>query len=755
MRKRVLCLLSILLILIVTVLFYLCGETLFLALQEPEWIENMTDGQQVKVYGEVWKKAGNKESYILYLKDCRILDWQVAEGRLPVYLISDAREPLPKIGQKVLVAGNVGTFQEAPNPGNFNQKFYYQKQNIHVGIRNARILDEKGDSTKIIPAIKEKIWEVRQVCSEWTIDCLGEEQGGILCAMVLGEGTLTDGEVKELYQKSGIGHLLAISGLHISFFGLGMFKILRKAGIPLKCAALTGGLFLTAYVMMSGASVSSLRAYIMFLIRMGAIMTGREYDGLSALAAASIIVVARNPLQIFDTGFLLSFGAVLGIYLLSPVFERLIKKGKTFGAFAAIQIFVLPVMLYYYFEISPFSFVWNLLAVPLAGWVLGGGIFGLVLKGAALAVGESVIAYPFEVISKICFGVSGMILRFYKWGSEAMLGFPNARWVIGKPEIWQIAGYYLLLWMAVLCMERWMKQGKKGRAAVLGGFSLVCAIVLLMFPKWKWGQTEVVMLNVGQGDCFFVRGPLGGTYLIDGGSSTVSSVGRYRIEAFLKSQGVGTLDYVWVTHGDTDHVNGIEELLKRQQFGVKIGHLVMPPETYWDKQLEQLAVTAHREEIPVLTMGQGQRFEEGEMEVVCLWPERENDDSMEGNEASVVLSLTFGAFDMLFTGDVEKEGEEELAAYMLELQAKGKLPDRYEVLKAGHHGSRYATGENLIEVVRPACAWISAGEDNQYGHPHQEVLERLANWGASLYNTKDGSAVKLCTDGEKYYILIP
>ena len=243
--------------------------------------------------------------------------------------------------------------------------------------------------------------------------------------------------------------------------------------------------------------------------------------------------------------------------------------------------------------------------------------------------------------------------------------------------------------------------------------------------------------------------------MIDGGSSTQNQVGKYRIEPFLKSQGVGILDYVWVSHGDMDHINGIQELIERQNVGVVIRHLVLPPRTHWNEELERLASDAAAAGIRVLIAGKGQQFREGGMTLTCLWPETGKEESEAGNESSMVLSISYGKFAMLFTGDLEKEGEEKVAGILEAGQEEGIFPVSYEILKLGHHGSRNSTGEHLLEAVQPSCAFCSSGRENRYGHPHEETLERLAKWDVSLYNTKDRSAVKVCTDGKKYCIVIP
>ena len=129
--------------------------------------------------------------------------------------------------------------------------------------------------------------------------------------------------------------------------------------------------------------------------------------------------------------------------------------------------------------------------------------------------------------------------------------------------------------------------------------------------------------------------------------------------------------------------------------------------------------------------------------------------SENGNENSLVLHLQYGKITMLFTGDLENTGEELLAERIKNLRKKGELPACYDLLKVGHHGSRNATGEELLEVIRPRAAFCSSGKENRYGHPHAETLERLAKWGVSLYNTKDRGAVSMYTDGREYGIQSP
>ena len=561
--------------------------------------------------------------------------------------------------------------------------------------------------------------------------------------MMLGDRAYMDEEVRENYQKSGIGHLLAISGLHVSFVGMGIYEILRHASFTRTFAAGGSCAVLILYAVLTGGSISAVRAAVMFLIRMGAEVTGREYDGLTAAGTAMLLMLSFNPLQLFDAGFLLSFGAVLGVYLILPFWqtEGEAKWKRTIKMSLSVQLAVLPIMLYYYYEISPYSIFWNLLAVPLAGIVLACGFAGI-LTGTVVSGG----LWP----ARISYGISGLILGIYEEGSRIMLEIPGARWVAGRPGTVQILAYYMVLAVMLACF----RFGKK-KAAYTG---ILAAVLLMGFPHGRAGELEIYMMNVGQGDAFFLRGPKGGTYLIDGGSSTVSDVGKYRIEPFLKSEGVGKLDYVWVSHGDIDHLGGIEEMLKRQKYGIRIERIVLPGERFWDEKLYEFAQTATEYGAKVYTVEAGQILREGEMELFCIWPgdEKEKEEMPEpGNEASMVLALRYRRFDMLFTGDLENDAEDTVSARIGELQEQKKLSDRFEVLKVGHHGSRNATSERLLEITRPDAAWVSAGEKNRYGHPHEEVLERLANWGVSLYNTKDGHAVKLCTDGEKYSILRP
>lgn len=249
------------------------------------------------------------------------------------------------------------------------------------------------------------------------------------------------------------------------------------------------------------------------------------------------------------------------------------------------------------------------------------------------------------------------------------------------------------------------------------------------------------MVDVGQGDGIFVKSPSGKTVFVDGGSSSIDEVGRYKIEPFLKYKGVGYLDYVFLSHGDEDHISGIKELLERQLLGVKIGALVLPPQRLWDENLTEIAKQSEEKGILVYTMEQGEQLQLGELRFVCLWAPPEVTET--GNAASMVLSMSCGEFDLLFTGDLELEAEEKVSQYMEVLQERGSLPNSYEVLKVGHHGSKNATGKGLLEVCKPKIALISAGEENSYGHPNEETITRLEEHACEVYCTIECGMIDL------------
>lgn len=709
---------------------------------KPSPIEKAAVSEEtVTVEGTVYRREERPEYQMCYLTENQICLKQqiIYESKILVYIKQHENQTsnLIEIGNKVRLTGKVKFFEPAANPGNFDQKFYYQKQGIHAAVwcKSAEVTD--AETWKV----REGLAKIRTRWKHMLVSMLGEYYGNCMSAILLGDKSELDESVKELYQKSGIGHVLAISGLHMSFLGMGFYRILRKMGCSFGIAGGLGSLILLLYTSMIGGGISAQRAWCMFVVRVGADIAGRDYDLPTSLAVAAIVITARQPLYLFDAGFLLSFGALVGIAFVYPVFEKLEILPSVFRAGASIQLVLLPILLYYYFELPVYSMILNLLVVPLMSIVMGAGIFG------------SLLSVFFQTGGKMVLLISKMILWGYEKSAEISVAIPFGRVVTGQPKIGWCMLYYVILFggcIGMLCCEKRQKKEKTVtvRQQLLRG-SYCLGLMLLfcigcIYSYRKPGELRITVIDVGQGDSIYVRSPSGKKFLIDGGSTSESQVGKYRIAPFLKSQGVAKLDYVFASHGDADHINGIEELLEYQKLGIRIGRLVFPTESVMDEPLWKLAGLAQKEGTQVVKIECGQQITDEEMAINCLAPSADYKGET-GNASSMVLELEYGEFQMLFTGDLEGEGEQQLIE-------SGLLKD-YDVLKAGHHGSKNSTSEKMLALVLPEFTMISAGKENRYGHPHQEVLNRLEKKGSRIYCTKDTGAITIVTDGKQIKVI--
>ncbi len=728
MRGRPLCILGILFLLIESIYVWAGGGKERLTPPATSIFALADSGKyNVSVRGTVYRKVRRSDYQLLYLKDNTITMQQqnFKESKLLVY---DENFVPVCVGNEISVKGQASAFEKAHNPGNVSLQETYARQGFYGSVWSKKLKQE----TDKVYALMEGICNLRNRWNALLLKEMGSEMGPLLCAMLTGEKSEMLQESKELYQKNGISHLLAISGLHISFLGIGIYEILKKCRIGYKSAAGISIGVLVMYLLLIGNPTSALRAAMMFGIRLGAEWCGREYDMATALSTAAILTVGKEPLVLTDAGFLLSYGAILGILVAKPALEAYLPKtlGKRGGFVVSLSVqwFLLPLLLLFYYELSLYGVFLNVLILPLMPALLTLGMAGSIL-GSFWSVG-----------SRIPFWGCDLILSGIKWLGEQCMKLPSATLTLGKPSAIWVAGYYLCLlcFLLVYFSGREKKEYRRGRL-VYG--SLLFAGFLLC-QSWYYkepGILKVTFLDVGQGDGIFLKGPSGGTYLVDGGSSDVSKVGQYRILPYLKSQGVDQLDYVFVTHGDSDHYSGILELLSGEAGSCKIGHLVLPAGYEGEEALAGLQAMAVRRQIPVLIMEPGMALKESGLSITCLQPAKRDD--LTGNESSLILDVTYGTFDLLLTGDVEGEGEERLLK---------RLPKKsYDLVKAAHHGSKNANGEALLEKIKPQEVVFMAGRDNDYGHPHSETIKRYEKYTTRLYSTAKSGAITFKSDGKK------
>lgn len=624
----------------------------------------------------------------------------------------------PAMGSYVVVEGKFYGFTHATNPGAFDAADYYRIMGQQGKLMGSGCLAISSGHD----FFRERLYRLKEYLALLLEASYPEKEAAVMRAMLLGEKGVLDPEVKSLYQQSGIIHILAISGLHLSILGMGFYKILRKFHVPNAVNIILSISVMYCYGIMTGMGISIVRALIMFAFHLGAGLVGRTYDMLTAMMAAALSILVQQPLYLTHSGFLFSFGAICGIGLFLPAVEthqfsdnRLVR---TFCAGIGVSLSTLPVYLVFYSAFPPYSVLLNLLVIPTMSLIFLGGLVTMTAAAVILPLG-SWLSWPVVFL----FGV-------YERCCNLCLSLPGHQWITGCPETWQVTLFVLLLAGVSLFYER---LGKRQFWAAV----LVSVFVLTVRLP---GEFEITVLDVGQGDCIYVTDGGSRHYLIDGGSSDQKDVDIYQMVPFLKYRGVRYLDAVFVTHPDNDHINGIQGMLEAyEENGIAIGCLVLPDVAVHNRNeaYHTLEILAGEAGVPVRYIHAGQRIKNGKLMLTCLHPVKgfacEN-----ANEYSTVLYLRFGKFTALLTGDLEGAGE---SMVIQNLQEWGI--QKVTLLKVAHHGSKNSTPAELIELIDPRIALISAGKNNSYGHPHRETLERLATAECRVCQTPVSGAVTI------------
>nr|WP_296050115.1 DNA internalization-related competence protein ComEC/Rec2 [uncultured Blautia sp.] len=695
-----------------------------------------------EICGEVERYENTEFSQSVYLKKTYLIYHSKKFPINNVRIFLKKEEEL-KPGMKIFVKGILKEVEGPTNPGGFDSSRYYACRHIYYFMKKAVLLKK----TSTYSGYHQAMLMVREKCRQILENTAGKD-APVFEAIVLGEKTGLDPEIRMRYQLAGIVHILAISGLHISILGMGLYKLIKRVGFGIWPAGIFSLAVMLQYGMMTGGSVSTLRAVTMFLIAMGARITGRIYDMPSAVSVTAMMILAESPAYLLDSGFLLSFGCVLGICVASERICALAgakRKGtKVFCESVALWLVTLPVMLKFFGEASLAGLVLNLAVLPSVVVVLTGGVAAMILGFVSIPTGRVVI-FPARVL-----------LFLYERLCELAGRSRWCTWIGGEPEIWQITIYYAIL-VAVLLIGQYIKESDQTKISRKQHILRISGIVLLILSiltlgkqsfryPFKTQTLQITCLDVGQGDGILIRTPDNKHYLIDGGSSSQSELGRYCLLPALKSMGISCLDGIFISHTDKDHLSGVQELLEYMEKGlttIRAAYLVLPGWTEPPEAWTDLASAAQKAGIKTVTGNAGNIIRSGAAAFEILWPES-TARGKDVNEEAMVMELTYGDFRMLFTGDIGADTEKKLLS-------AGCLND-IECLKVGHHGSGYSSSEEFLKKVKPELSIISCSSTNTYGHPSPETVKRLKDCGSQIEYTMKNGAIILETNGKNLRI---
>lgn len=671
-------------------------------------------------------------------------------------------DPIPEIGSLVYIEGDGSAFRTASNPGEFDTKKYYASKGYYLALYSAKVVKKSTSYDRV----REWLHEISDSIGDIYNNLFDDKAASVVRAMIIGDKNNLNQDVKQLFSDSGIAHLLSISGLHISIIGMGVVKLLELLRMPKKASIPATIIIMIGYYYLTGMNPSTFRALVMFSLMLFAGMIKRTYDLVTAMAMAAAYMVTANCYILLYAGFWLSFMAVFGIAVFAKclfiqssqiiVPSFISKKQKAWIlnginsiiACVAVSFFTLPVLLYYYYEYPVYSIFLNVLLVPVMGALLYCLIIIIILYKLKLMLLVKLLVYPCRAI---LFMYEQMCLLIGK--------LPGQHIIMGQPSSIKITFFYIMCFLMLVLHQLAGSETYEAKKDInmlvrilitkrlMINIAVIIISILVLFPIRP--EFKLTMLDVGQGDGMVLQHGEQ-VYVFDGGSSSNDKLAQYQLVPALKSMGIGSIDYWFVSHPDSDHYSGLLDILQDEDtYGFNIKNIVLPNISGIGMDAKILIDAAADKGITVSGIRRGDVVNDGKLTIICLSPESDFDYGEDINSYSEVLLIKYGEIDILMTGDATTLSEEAYIKFAFE---NGIDIKNIDILKVPHHGSDSSSGQELIDAITPKISLISCGRNNRYGHPKEEIVDRLAKSKSQIIRTDQVGAILIETDGRRLFI---
>ncbi|HVM16533.1 MAG TPA: DNA internalization-related competence protein ComEC/Rec2 [Gaiellaceae bacterium] len=620
----------------------------------------------------------------------------------------------PPQGARLELVATVRAPRDAVDAGGFDERRWLARQGVHVVLAAGRwtVVGRRGGLGGVADRLRAHL--TRTIGPR-----LAGERRAVLAGIVLGEDEGLSHDLRDAFRASGLYHLLAVSGQNVAFIAGGVLLLAWLLGVPRLAAEVAIVVAVVGYVLAVGWQPSVVRAGVAGILASLAWLAARERDRWYFMLLGALVLLAWNPYALLEPGFQLSFSAVAAIFVAVPRLQRWLEGfplPRLLRDVAAIStacgLVTAPILWLHFGAVPVYSVPANALAAPVVAPLLGIGLACAavhpVAPGAAAALAW----------------LNGWLAAYLAACARLVAAVPGA-------QVSSAAAAVLLLAAAATAILLLRVRGRDRRVVV----ALACVAVAAV-AAWKLVPQEappprglrVSFLDVGQGDAILLQ-TRRHAVLFDQGPPEA------RVWKQLRALGVRRLALLVITHPDRDHVGGAAEVLAKLRVDAVLDSGVPPPGPEGRDALEE----ARRRGVPVIQARAGTGYRLGALRLRVLWPRRPAREGQPPNDHGVVVLASYGALDLLLTGDAESHVVAPLR------------PPRAEILKVAHHGSADPFLPQLLDRVRPRIAVVSAGRGNGYGHPAPSTLAALR--GLRVYRTDRDGRVTLETDGERVRIL--
>lgn len=695
--------------------------------------------ENVNIVGTIVSSKKEKQ----YINEYKIETEKINNIKLKKKFILLTKNKEIEYGNKIKLEGTYIKPSKSRNYKGFDYSNYLKTENIYGTIeQNGKIelIKEKNINYFFIILYKVKNKIIKNINNKFP-----EETRGLFLGILLGDKSSIEENVRQNFADSSLSHILAVSGTHISYVVICISVLFKKLKLNKNIRKVLTSLVLFMYLYLVDFSVSATRAVIMSTIVIMQMLFYRKQDTITTIAFSSIIILINNPYSILNIGFLLSYGGTIGIILFvnrisieskEDFFQRFKSYLKDICIVTiSAQTIIMPIIIYYFNTIS-FTFIIS-------------NIIASLIIGPIIMIGLVIIAISFFKIPII-----SLIIRFYNIlivilvrTADIISKIPMSKIYLKTPTTLEIIFYYSVVFLIALLIyikksnRKFIKKtiqidiynlknffiNNRNKVLIFISIVSLISITSIKIPK----ELKINFIDVGQGDSCLITTPQNKKVIVDSGGSESYDVGKNVLLPYLLDKRITKIDYIMISHFDTDHCKGFEYVLEN----IKVKNVIISKQSETSENFKQIMKIIRKKRINLIIVQKETKIKIDNFTTVdILSPQSENiADNM--NDNSIVAKFEAYNFSILFTGDASEKIEKELI--------KEKINLKSDILKVSHHGSKTGTSEEFLKSVKPKIALIGVGENNKFGHPTEDVIKRLTENKIKIYRTDTDGEIRI------------